>query len=286
MKMDSVDSVQPRKPFLFERFLSPEKRNTVRGTIGICETLSQKQGIHSVVAMEAAGFHYTNKDDTVRCDECQLEVSHWTLEMDPFAIHKQRSPKCPLVLSILPDEIVLQSSTIRFTPSDADETSRRHHQPNLFVETDKMIRVRVRTFIHWPHQASPSSAQMIAAGFSYCNVGDRVICIYCNIICQQWMPNKDDPYEVHKTLSPRCPYIVAMLEHHQAASSLSIKEIVDHAARHSTDSKIRRRSSIKHVNWFPHYTYAKQLCLKELHQKIERSRRIQPSMCLFCVKIS
>jgi hypothetical protein len=180
--------------------------------------------------------------------------------MKPFAIHAQRRPKCPFVLSILSGDIVPQLSTIRFTPSATDETSRGHYQQNLLMEVNKMKLIRERTFSHWPHQTSPSSAQMIAAGFFACNVGDRVICLYCNLICQQWTPNTDDPYEVHKTLSPKCPYVVAMLEHEQAASSLPVNKIVNRSTSHST---------VEHVWWFPYHAYTEQLCITELHRNLE-----------------
>ncbi|CAF3851388.1 unnamed protein product [Rotaria sordida] len=65
---------------------------------------------------------------------------------------------------------------------------------------------------------------MIEAGFFSCNVGDRVICIYCNIICQQWTPNSDNPCEIHKILSPKCPYVIAILTHSQTSSILVINE--------------------------------------------------------------
>jgi hypothetical protein len=60
---------------------------------------------------------------------------------------------------------------------------------------------------------------MIEAGFFHCNVGDRVICIYCNLICQQWTPHTDDPCEVHKTLSPNCPYVKFKLIRPAASAS-------------------------------------------------------------------
>ncbi|CAF4621004.1 unnamed protein product, partial [Rotaria socialis] len=53
------------------------------------------------------------------------------------------------------------------------------------LETDLMQQVRSRSFSHWSHRSIPSSAQMMEAGFFNCNVGDRVICIYCNLISQQ-----------------------------------------------------------------------------------------------------
>lgn len=71
--------------------------------------------------------------------------------------------------------------------------------------------VRARAFSHWSHRASPSSAQMIEAGFFCCNVGDRVICLYCNLICQKWIPHTNNPCEVHEMLSPNCVYVKTIL---------------------------------------------------------------------------
>ena len=52
---------------------------------------------------------------------------------------------------------------------------------------------------------------MINAGFFYCNIADRVICIYCNLVCERWLPWIDNPYELHKTISPNCKYVQAKL---------------------------------------------------------------------------
>ncbi|CAF1501911.1 unnamed protein product [Adineta ricciae] len=92
-------------------------------------------------------------------------------------------------------------------------------QSNVLVEAEAMKHVRRRTFSHWPQRSSPSVEHMIEAGFFSCNIGDRVICIYCNIICQQWMQYTDDPREVHRTLSPQCPFVRSISNHH--LSSLS-----------------------------------------------------------------
>ncbi|CAF4254303.1 unnamed protein product, partial [Adineta steineri] len=59
-----------------------------------------------------------------------------------------------------------------------------------------------------------------------CNVGDRVICIYCNLICQQWSPNNDDPCEVHKTLRPNCIYVKAKLIRQEPGSILIVNDSV------------------------------------------------------------
>ncbi|CAF3347260.1 unnamed protein product [Rotaria sp. Silwood1] len=187
--------------------------------------------------MLSAGFYYINNGDTVRCDACGLEVSGWTLDMKPFTIHAQRSPTCDFVRSILPDQIMSVSSTMNLlsttsASTDDEKPSKRQKieatqqisEPCRLVEIDTLKQIRKRTFSHWPHRTSPSSAQMIEAGFFGCNVGDRVICLYCNCIFQQWTPHTDDPCEVHKTLSPKCPYVIAMLKRQPTGSILIINE--------------------------------------------------------------
>ncbi|CAF5112080.1 unnamed protein product, partial [Rotaria sp. Silwood1] len=138
--------------------------------------------------------------------------------MNSFTIHSKCQPDCSFVLSTVPtlSSDVLASSmssttgTRNASVSTAEEnTSKRQtietlgfrSVSNTLFESDSLQQVRRRTFSHWPHHTVPSSAQMIEAGFFNCNVGDRVICIYCNLICQQWTPHIDDPCELHKILS-------------------------------------------------------------------------------------
>jgi hypothetical protein len=151
--------------------------------------------------------------------------------MKPFTIHLQRSPACSFVLSVLPTKSAIVplklTHTLAFpTVHDKEgpfkyqetETIVENCRPYEFVEVQTLKQIRKQTFSHWPHRISPSSAQMIEAGFFNCNVNDRVICLYCNLICQQWAPNTDDPWKVHKTVSPKCPYVIAMLKRQQTPS--------------------------------------------------------------------
>jgi hypothetical protein len=206
-----------------ERFVVSDKQEAVSKVLQICLFLLKKPGVHSTIKMEAGGFYYTGKGDATRCNQCELEISGWTVDMDPFVTHAQRSPKCPFVQKIRPDtKIFIQTTTNLVTSmsetNDDEKPTKRQKvegtqemiQPNTLVEFDLVKQMRKRTFSHWPHRASPSNAQMMEAGFFNCNVGDRVICIYCNLICQQWTPHTDDPWDVHRTLSPQCPYVIAM----------------------------------------------------------------------------
>jgi len=229
--------LQPKKESYLKLFLPPQKQDAFRHVVDLCRNLVKKPGVHSTIAMYSGGFHYTGNRDTARCDDCGLEIAEWTLDMKPYNVHAQRSPQCPFVRSILPDEIIPEPITMNLltttlTTSDDEKPTKRQKtevtqencQPHILVETNMTKQIRKRTFSHWPNQTSPSKSQMIEAGFFSCNVGDRVICLYCNLICQQWMPNTDDPYEVHKTLSPHCPYVIAILKRQHAASILIINE--------------------------------------------------------------
>jgi hypothetical protein len=193
-------------------------------SIKLFQGLKRKCGNHSYHAMSSAGFEYTDDGDVARCPTCGLEVSGLESDIKPFAIHKQRSPLCPFVLSLSPSPKIITPTTnnpvsLSLALVSEEHPSKRlktdatvvNSQFNILVEVESLKQVRKRGFSHWPHRSSPSASQMIEAGFFTCNVGDRVICIYCNIICQQWTPNSDDPCEIHKTLSPKCPYVIAML---------------------------------------------------------------------------
>ena len=68
---------------------------------------------------------------------------------------------------------------------------------------------RRSTFSHWSH-SQITADRMIEAGFFGCNKGDRVICLYCKVICHCWDSHLDDPCEVHQLLSPNCSFVKSM----------------------------------------------------------------------------
>ncbi|CAF3083158.1 unnamed protein product [Rotaria socialis] len=210
--------------------------NGIQKALGTCINISRKQGVHSVIALEAAGLHYTNVGDTTRCDRCQLEVTGWTLDMHPFKVHADLRPNCEFVKKLKPlaefqHSNALQTeatcATLSVTNASGLEKPSKRQKVEVMnrdiiapalIEVDMIKQIRRRTFSHWMHRNSPIQAQIIEAGFFNCNVGDRVICIYCDLVCQQWTPHTDDPCEVHRVLSPRCPFVVNMLMRREAVS--------------------------------------------------------------------
>jgi hypothetical protein len=191
----------------------PKLSDITRLVLKICKELKEKPGVHSVIHMAASGFKYTGDRDTAVCKECGLKASDWKIDKKPFAVHSEQNPNCPFVRGV------------KFSAQPRKSTTTGSQSTSIAsFESDILQQVRRRTFSHWPHRISPSSAEMIEAGFFTCNVGDRVICIYCNLICQQWTPHTDDPCEVHKTLSPSCPYVTKKLIHSSTSSMLIVNE--------------------------------------------------------------
>ena len=219
----------------------PQDSATIpKGSHGVSEIL-KGPGIHTACYLNTAGFQYTGNGDTTRCNDCGLEVSNWTKDMIPFAIHSEQKPECPFIRTLLQSSSLNESASFSASTTIIRNTSisNEHENPskrqkletndpesssNTLHETNLLRQVRRRTFSHWPNRTVPSKAQMIEAGFFGCNVGDRVICIYCNFICQQWTPNTDDPCEVHKTLSPKCIYVKAKLMRHPSSSISIVNE--------------------------------------------------------------
>ncbi|CAF3652304.1 unnamed protein product [Rotaria sp. Silwood1] len=238
------------------------KNEIYRRVVDVCKQL-KKQGVHSSILINAAGFTYTGIDDTAHCLTCGLKVSEWTAHMNPFTVHVQQSPNCSFVQSIV------SKNQINFSSSDGSITENQnfelsHNQEKLLkhkkidqkidhclIEVEIMKEVRCRTFSHWPHQKVLSRTQMISAGFFYCNVGDRVICLYCNLICQQWTPHIDDPEEVHQTLSSLCPYVLFILKTRQTSTASILN---DNSNNRAVTSNLLRFNEIAQASAF-HQAY-------------------------------
>ncbi|CAF2697414.1 unnamed protein product [Rotaria sp. Silwood2] len=117
-------------------------------------------------------------------------------------------------------------------------TTIRHSLNELdFIQT-----ARLRSYSNWPHFI-PSGKIMSSNGWFYCNVNDRVICIYCKKICHKWT-NTDDPYEVHARLAPECPFVLSITS---SSSSNKAPPLITHnlsekfQPRHTTMCEINQR---------------------------------------------
>ncbi|CAF0949526.1 unnamed protein product [Adineta steineri] len=224
---------------LAKNILSP----IVQSTLSLCLRLIKQKAIDAATTLKNAGFGFTDSSKTgIRCDDCGLELPDCKTNTDLLTFHKTERPDCLFIRNKQSTKISTSSSSfspntvVRNTSIENDlesplkrqkiEASNENINFNSLFEPTIVQQIRRRTFSHWPHRTSPSQAQMIEAGFFNCNVGDRVICIYCNLICQQWSPNNDNPCEVHKTLRPNCIYVKAKLIRHEPGSILIVNDSV------------------------------------------------------------
>ncbi|CAF4438976.1 unnamed protein product [Rotaria socialis] len=214
----------------------------IHKTLILCAQLIKCPGVHSITAMQACGFRYTNVRDTVRCDHCKLEISDWTKEMIPFGVHAELSPECTFVRSMKPPntEFVTCSTPPKLTNivrTNLDSLEKEKPSKPLTIETTKngsfswmhtevkaVKVIRQETFSNWPSETPYTGSQMINAGYFYCNAGDRVTCIYCHLTCQQWKSNSEEPWEVHKTMSPKCPFVIAEMARREALTISTVNE--------------------------------------------------------------
>lgn len=155
--------------------------------------------IYSTIQMKASGFSFTGEGDTTVCEQCFLKVSNWTKDMVPHRIHAQLSPTCPYVREMKLSIPVVANNNVL---PDTDCTLKS----SLF-EATLLQKVRVNSYARWPHRSIDFTKAMVSAGWFYCNIDDRVLCIYCKSICHQWQPETDDPCEVHRTVSPTCLFV-------------------------------------------------------------------------------
>ncbi|CAF1575186.1 unnamed protein product [Adineta steineri] len=215
---DTLKSLENKQPISF-------LRNEVLQRISAMSQKLEKENVHSYDVMDAAGWTYMKSINTAYCKTCGLRVSEWTKEMDPFAIHAKQSPTCLFVQFKNTNELSFshistadnQQKPVKRLKIDSD-------RENVLIELKSLKNIRRRTFSHWHHERGITAAQMISAGFFNCNVGDRVICLYCNLICQQWTSDTDDPEEVHCTLAPQCPYVRSMLKFRQTNAISIVNE--------------------------------------------------------------
>ena len=204
--------------------------------VSVCDKL-KTYGVHSTSRLRTAGFFYTKDGDTTRCESCGLEVSGWIREMEPFEVHRNRSPNCSFVHSVLSKHQLSEDQVESAVKRQKTELNSTPYDGQVRItETNILRTIRQRTFANWGDKTIPSKAQMIRAGFLHCNVGDRVMCIYCNLICQQWQGEIDDPVEVHKILSPRCGYVRSILVMEGSSSVVILNELASSSPNNRTIS--------------------------------------------------
>lgn len=116
------------------------------------------------------------------------------------------------------------------------------------LEVDCMKKARQRSYEFWPH-ISPTAEDMIKAGWFYCKIHDRVLCLYCDTICHQWR-SSDNPAEVHQRFAPNCPFLTVMTARlKQDSTQKSISKTPCRLSHSSMRSPINRQATFEKLGW-------------------------------------
>lgn len=110
-----------------------------------------------------------------------------TIHFEPVVIH---------VAPVFRQDVVNKCSTREYIPIE----ERMKHEMFRFC-----------SFQHYPLANKPFSIRFAQAGYYYAGNGDEVICYCCNHRKGNWS-SKDDPMQVHKTMSPCCQFLTHNIE--------------------------------------------------------------------------
>ncbi|CAF3452267.1 unnamed protein product [Rotaria socialis] len=208
----------------FNEKYSQTKQNVTR-RVQILLAQLKSNSTHTSLQMSSAGFTYTGDGDTIRCNTCKLEVSEWSSDMTPLDVHIQRSPDCSFIQNLMLKSFIKSDNRENCTKRQKlDSNCERYEQIRRFFEINKLKEIRHRTYSHWSYEMKPFVDRLITAGFFATTVKDRVICLYCGLICQEWQTETDDPSEVHRTRSLTCPYVLSKLTQRNPSSTVILNE--------------------------------------------------------------
>jgi hypothetical protein len=179
------------------------------------------------------GFVYLGIENKAQCEGCGFEIELSNSDSDLFELHIQQSPECPFVLNY--SDVFSRIKFLVSNTSQADNSNlncqngmNHDHQDNtnpqkLFLDSlsnATIDKLRANTFSNWP-SITPNAQDMIIAGWSYTNIADRVICIFCDALYHKWTES-DRPYEIHRLKSPQCQFVLSVEKKSETAHITNI----------------------------------------------------------------
>ena len=144
--------------------------------------------------LASVGFYYSGFGSTVCCFSCGLEYDRWRTGDIPINIHRQYSPQCPFLNSLLGNDPFVSSPL----PSLSDSTVRA---PDYVNEV-----VRLKSFKHLPKTVPASKEECAKAGLYFLRKPDIMKCFSCDAVVRCWIEG-DIPVEKHRGVSPNCKFL-------------------------------------------------------------------------------
>ena len=90
----------------------------------------------------------------------------------------------------------------------------------------KSYNKRLSTFFErfWPVSLNQDNFKMAEAGFFYSGFGDIVICAFCGLTLNKWLPN-DDPITEHRKFNQDCKFLRLFQDKNSNTNEINLKSI-------------------------------------------------------------
>ncbi len=154
--------------------------------------------------LASAGFFYTGHGSRVECFSCGLTHQDWKRGDLPLHVHRQQSPNCPFIGSLLskesPGSLESVVGTQQQPPTPSDYPASR--APDY-----SSLTVRIRSFKHLARNFPVSGERCAEAGLFFLRKPDVMKCFSCGIILRDWIDG-DIPEEKHREINPRCTFLL------------------------------------------------------------------------------
>ena len=151
-------------------------------------------------SMANAGWFSCNTNDRTICIYCNTICHQWTATDDPAEVHARLAPQCPFVLSMSP----IQSTSSSSSPIINETSSNEKLQPAHKKMSLTCRRQETFSSPAWTN-TSPTTDDLVRAGFFFAGIGNTVTCFYCNGSLHKWGPH-DNPMIEHARWFPHCIY--------------------------------------------------------------------------------
>ena len=90
----------------------------------------------------------------------------------------------------------------------------------------KSYNKRLSTFFErfWPVSLNQDNFKMAEAGFFYSGFGDIVICAFCGLSLNKWLPN-DDPISEHRKFNQDCKFVRLFQDKNSNTNRINLNSI-------------------------------------------------------------
>ena len=151
--------------------------------------------------LASAGFFYTGYGSRVECFSCGLIHEQWKKGDLPLHVHRQQSPSCPFITSLLSKDCQkpLDSTATQLPPTPSDYPASR-------VPDYANLTVRIRSFKHLARTFPIAAEACAEAGLFFLRKPDVMKCFSCGAIVRDWVDG-DIPAEKHREANSSCKFL-------------------------------------------------------------------------------